>query len=542
MTRRIVLLSGPIAAGKTTLAAALATRFAITGFKTKRVVDAAEREATSRPELGASADRAILQRAGDALDHATGGRWVSDALLPLVTSAPHGAWTVDAVRTEQQVAAVRSTGAASVVHIHLTAPLHVLEDRYASRAGTDGEFGTYAASRANDTESRVEHLATLADLVIDTGRSSPEDVLTRVAAFLGLYGRGYDRLVDVMVGGQYGSEGKGHIAAHVANEYSVLMRVGGPNAGHKVYEEPTPFTFHQLPSGTRRNPRARILIGAGAVISAAVLQREIDACSLTPDRLAVDEHAMVIDPQDVEAERRLAAEIGSTGQGVGAATSRKVLRTNAAPPVQLAKDLPSLRPFVRPTRPLLDEAFRAGERVFLEGTQGTALSLHHGAYPYVTSRDTTVSGCLAEAGIAPARVRRVVMVCRTYPIRVASPRDATSGPMARELTLQDIAVRSGLELEELERTERTSTTNRERRIAEFDWALLRASASLNAPTDLALSFTDYLSVRNRDARRFEQLTEETRQFITDVEQVAAAPVSLIVTRFHARSIIDRRAW
>jgi adenylosuccinate synthase len=67
-----------------------------------------------------------------------------------------------------------------------------------------------------------------------------------------LYGRGYARLVDVMVGGQYGSEGKGHVASYLAGEYDFLVRVGGPNAGHKVYEEPKPFTFHHLPSGTRR--------------------------------------------------------------------------------------------------------------------------------------------------------------------------------------------------------------------------------------------------------------------------------------------------
>ncbi len=114
--------------------------------------------------------------------------------------------------------------------------------------------------------------------------------------------------------------------------------------------------------------------------------------------------------------------------------------------------------------------------------------------------------------------------------------------MSKEVTLQVIAQRSGIPLDELEKTERTSTTKRERRIAEFDWVLLRRAASLNAPTDVALSFADYLSIANRDARRFEQLTEESIRFIEEVERVAAAPVSLITTQFHFRSIIDRRAW
>jgi len=114
--------------------------------------------------------------------------------------------------------------------------------------------------------------------------------------------------------------------------------------------------------------------------------------------------------------------------------------------------------------------------------------------------------------------------------------------MSQELTLEEIAKRSGIDLDELRKIEKTSTTKRERRIAEFDWALLRKAASLNAPTDIALTFSDYVSIKNRDARRFDQLTPETIRFVQEIERVAAAPVSLISTRFHSRSIIDRRSW
>ena len=77
---------------------------------------------------------------------------------------------------------------------------------------------------------------------------------------------------------------------------------------------------------------------------------------------------------------------------------------------------------------------------------------------------------------------------------------------------------------------------------EFDWTLLRRAASLNGPTDIAITFADYVSVKNREARRFDQLTAETLRFIEEVERVAAAPVTMIATRFHSRSIIDRRSW
>jgi len=114
--------------------------------------------------------------------------------------------------------------------------------------------------------------------------------------------------------------------------------------------------------------------------------------------------------------------------------------------------------------------------------------------------------------------------------------------MSQNLTWKEISRRSGIPEDELHRTERTSTTNRKRRVGEFDWSLLRRAVSLNAPTDIALTFADYISIKNRDARRFEQLTSETIQFIEEIERVASAPVSLISTRFESRSIIDRRAW
>ncbi len=101
---------------------------------------------------------------------------------------------------------------------------------------------------------------------------------------------------------------------------------------------------------------------------------------------------------------------------------------------------------------------------------------------------------------------------------------------------------SGIPLTELLAAEKTTTTGRRRRVAEFDRALLRKAASLNGPTDIALTFTDYLSILNRRARRLEQLQPDTIRFLEEVEQVAGAPVSLIVTRFHFRSIIDRRTW
>jgi adenylosuccinate synthase len=546
MAPRIILLSGPISAGKSTLASALADRYRITHIKTRALLEQRFPKRRSRKSL---------QLAGRLLDRQTNERWVADDVFAASADSDAEAVVVDSVRTLGQVDAFREAFGARVVHVHLSARDEVLNERYPKRNGPLQEFSTYAEARRDAVERKVEGLAAIADIRVDTGRSTREDVLVRAAAQLGFYGRSYARLVDVLVGGQWGSEGKGHVASYLAPEYQFLVRVGGPNAGHKVFEPKGPFTFHQLPSGSR-NSEARLLIAPGAVLRSSLLIDEINRAEIEHDRLSIDPRAMVIADEDVAFEEEtLKKWIASTAQGVGAAAARRIMRGALAPglekpdslaPVALAGNIPELKPWVRDTREILDDAFRQRAMVFIEGTQGTGLSILHGDYPHVTSRDTTVAGCLSEAGISASRLRKIVMVVRSYPIRVQDPdtEGYTSGPMGRPITWEEISERSGIALDELRRHEVTSTTGRKRRVAEFNWSLLRRSASINGPTDVALSFADYISIRNRDAQRFEQLTQETIQFIEEIERVTAAPVSLISTRFDRpyRSIIDRRAW
>jgi len=539
VAKRIILLSGRVSAGKSTLASALVEQFDAHVLNTKQLIIE-----TAKGRL--EHERGALQRYGQMLDQRTGGEWVANALTRKVEPLPADAIVVvDAVRIIEQVYAIRRAYGPRVVHVHLDADSAVLAERYKrkQRKTKIREFSSYSDLSNNKTERRVEKLALTADVVISTDKCTRADVLVRAASRLGLYSREHRQLVDVLVGGAYGSEGKGHIASYLAPEYDILIRVGGPNAGHKVFEDPEPYVHHLLPSGTRRC-NAALIIAPGAVLSIPQLMKEIADCDVGIQRLSIDPHAMIIEEEDREFEKStLVRSIGSTGQGVGAATARKIMRGSIPPPVRLAKDLPRIRPFVRDTVALLDKAFRDGKKVLLEGTQGVGLSIHHGKYPHVTSRDTTVSGCLSEAGIPPHRVRRIVMVCRTFPIRVKSPsKRRTSGPFAQPLTWNDVAKRSGYDAGDLEKAEHTSTTNKLRRVGEFEWDLFRKAVSLNGPTDIALTFADYIDQRNASARRFELLTQETIRFIEEIERVACAPVSLISTRFKYRSIIDRRSW
>lgn len=542
MPKQIVLISGSIASGKTTLSESLSSHFDnIHVLKTKEVI---KELAIKKLGREIDAERRAMQEYGDLLDQETKGEWVRDALKKLLTrlgsSEANSVVLVDAVRISDQIKAIRSAYGYAVTHIHLQAPTATLTERYRGRKYSGlRELASFTETEKNQTEARVAELEKAADVVIDTKLCTKKDVFVRAAAHLVLYPCDYGRLVDVIVGGQYGSEGKGHIVSYLAREYSLLVRVGGPNAGHKVFLDPAPYTHHQLPSGTLRSS-AKLMIAPGSVLNAEALMREIADCGVEADRLAIDPHAMVISQNDIKAERALTQSISSTGQGVGFATARRI--RDRGQPIKLAKDIRELAPYIRDTWEILDHAYSLGERVLVEGTQGTGLSLYHGEYPYVTSRDTTASGCLSEAGISPSRARKVIMVCRTYPIRVQNPPGGTSGFLSQEISWNTVAERSGISPSQFKKSEKTSTTNRKRRVGEFDWALLRNAAAINGPTDIALTFADYLSKDNEEARRFEQLKPETIRFIEEVEHVAAAPVSLISTRFDFRSIIDRRSW
>ena len=136
-----------------------------------------------------------------------------------------------------------------------------------------------------------------------------------------------------------------------------------------------------------------------------------------------------------------------------------------------------------------------------------------------------------------------MMVCRTYPIRVGnSVTGNSSGFMSQPIEFSDIANRSGIPVSELSRAEVGSVSHRPRRVAEFDWAQLRRSLLLNGPTDIALTFADYIDIKNRTAFRYEQLSDKTLRFIEEIEKVSGIPVSMISTAFNERNIIDRRMW
>jgi adenylosuccinate synthase len=339
--------------------------------------------------------------------------------------------------------------------------------------------------------------------------------------------------VTVVVGGQFGSEGKGKICAHLATTDNVdyMVRCGGPNSGHTVYLDENRYQLRQVPAGFV-NPNTRLLVAPGALINPQVFLQEVKLCSLDPSRIGIDQNAGVIEQEDIDNERdlELNGRLGSTGAGIGSAVSRRALR---ASDFRLAKDHPDLKPFVTSVSYELAAAARSELSVVVEGTQGFGLSLYHAdEWPYRTSRDTTAHSFLSEVGIG-VRDFEVIMAVRTYPIRVAG----NSGPLPKEVTWDDVQRKSEYpySVEEF-----TTTTNRLRRVAEFDWAVVKQAVFANAPTQLALHGADYLDYANYGVTEWAGLTEETRRFVAEVEDRTRTPVVFVGTGPTNAELVDRR--
>lgn len=299
--------------------------------------------------------------------------------------------------------------------------------------------------------------------------------------------------LTVLVGGQYGSEGKGAIAAYVALDYQVHVRVGSPNAGHTIYWAGEKHVMQSIPCGWI-NPDATIVIGRGALLNMKQFMKElVHIMQYYPSflqRLKIDPEAGILDEKFHQQEGGVNGEmhrrIGSTGEGVGPA---RVARINRDPEQfrqfkDVAEEYGLEQCLCTNTPGYLAIRQDQGDNILIEGTQGSGLSLLHSHWPYCTSIDTNAAGIISEVGIAPSRVTDVLMVCRTYPIRV----HGNSGPMMGEITWDELNRRTGGGI----KAEKTTVTKKIRRIAEWDPHLFEQSCLLNAPTEIALTFADYV--------------------------------------------------
>ncbi len=329
--------------------------------------------------------------------------------------------------------------------------------------------------------------------------------------------------VTLVVGGQLGGEGKGKVTANLCREhhYDLAIRCGGPNSGHTFTIDGKQRVLRQVSVGVV-DEKTKLGLAAGCIIDLDVLFDEIRSFDLTPDKLIVDRNAVIINEQCVQLERDscLRPRIGSTCTGVGGAVSNRVLRNGN---VKLAKDIPELKKFIGDLSEIANNYCLNGKKIIVEGTQGFGLSLYHSPYyPFATSRDTTASSFLSEVGLSPLKVSDIIMVIRTFPIRVGG----NSGPLPNEICWDDIKKESGYphEIKEL-----TTVTQTLRRVARFDINLVKKASLVNSPTKIAVMGLDYLDYSNYRVKKYEDLTLNAKYFISHVERETKACVAYVGT-------------
>ncbi len=328
--------------------------------------------------------------------------------------------------------------------------------------------------------------------------------------------------VKVLIGAQWGDEGKGKITDLLSNEADVVVRYqGGNNAGHTIVVEGEVFKLHMIPSGILYE-NVECVIGNGVVVSPAVLIGEIDKLKTkgySVNNLKISNTAHVILPfhemmdKQQESSRSEGTKIGTTSRGIGPAYTDKVSRRGVRVKDLLVKETLEtlingrnwteildvtqadvdkviadyyaygqiIKPYIIDSVNYLHEQYAQKKRILLEGAQGTMLDVDFGTYPFVTSSNPTAGGACTGSGLGPTMIREVIGVAKAYITRVGE------GPFPTELTN---------ETGEMLRTkggEFGTTTGRPRRCGWLDGVILKYSVNVNSLTSLAITKLDILS-------------------------------------------------
>lgn len=356
--------------------------------------------------------------------------------------------------------------------------------------------------------------------------------------------------IEVVVGGQYGSEAKGHITAQLVKaaldgrafeDATVInVRVAGPNAGHTVYDaDGNKFAFRQIPVGAVISDEVICYIAPGSEIDVPVLLDEIALLRSKghAPSIIISGEATVIEDRHKHQEEALVHAVGSTGKGIGAARADRLFRG-----ANRIKDNPQTVQILRDLDVQIAEPHSlyssdmigtfAQQHIIVEGTQGFGLGLHAGHYPQVTSSDCTAADFLAMAGLSVWRSSVVALnvwvVCRAFPIRVAG----NSGPLADETTWEALGLPE----------ERTTVTQKVRRVGGWDSELVARAVQANGGAhcvNVALTMADQ---KIREIAGFDgtiesierhhipkQALEDLAAWVRDVEDSVGARVRAITT-------------
>lgn len=309
--------------------------------------------------------------------------------------------------------------------------------------------------------------------------------------------------IDIVTGGQAGDEGKGKICAYLASNggYSAAVKVGGPNAGHTIVFGGKPYSLKSVPTAFV-HPKTKLYLGAGSYIKVDWLLKELELTGVS-DRFFLDEKVVIIEDRHTEAEKadsHLMGSVGSVGTGLGYAVRDRIERKE----VKFAKDDPRLASFIVNVSEELNKLLDHGNNVLVEGTQGYRLSLLYGDYPITTSRDTTASTFLAEAGLGPRFVRDIYTVFKPYVSRVGP------GALKDEILDPEQLVKYHTKGREV-----GSVSGRLRRIGAFEMDSALKATAINGTTRLAFTHID-LFENNFGKRQYVDLTDEAKRFCQSI--------------------------
>ena len=329
---------------------------------------------------------------------------------------------------------------------------------------------------------------------------------------------------SVVVCGFFGDTGKGKVISYLAlkDKLDITARAGvGPNAGHTVLYKGREFGLRMLPSAFTHK-KCRLLIGPGVLVNLEILLREIELTE-SDGKVGVDPQCAIIEAHHIEADKigHLAKDIKTTGTGTGPCNAERALRK-----VKIAKEVSKLKKYLADVPLEVNTAIDKGKQVLIEGTQGTYLSLYHGTYPYVTSKDVTASAACSDVGVGPTKIDDVILVFKAFTTRVGA------GPFENELSLEEAEKRGW--------TEYGTVTGRPRRAAPFNMKLAKRAVMLNAATQAAITKIDVLFPRCKGVKSYARLTNEAKTFIENIEEDIKAPVTLIGTGPDALEMVDRR--
>jgi len=334
----------------------------------------------------------------------------------------------------------------------------------------------------------------------------------------------------IVCGGFWGDEGKGKVVSYLsfADKPEAASRGGvGPNAEHGFIWQGKRYDLRQITCAFVCET-TRLFTGAGMLVNPKQFFKEIELTG-TRDRIWVDRRCGVIEERHVKEEHsseHFTKKLKSMGMGCGPAGAERVLRI-----LKIAEEAEELRPFLTNVSDELNSVLDRGGKVLIEGAQGFALSLYHGTYPYVTSKDTTASSLLADVGIGPRRATDIVVTFKAYVTR-ASP-----GPMTNEYTPEEI---KQLGLVEAETAIIYEAPGGIRRVGRFDVETAKRAVKLNTATQVAVTCIDRLYPECRGVKSYDKLSTRAKKFVEEIENELKVPLTLISTGPDVVEMVDLR--